>query len=186
MQARSLLSASAASLWIALTASPVLADFPSLGSRLLHKDGLELRFVKLVNEPLAGMNPLFQIRVICDRAFNLTGLYVTGRDTTAMAPVTIEYNDAVALNNIFGPGFGPPTSWEIAHTDTTAIASATSEGLELLSNMSIQPIGIANGGSFDILGTRAPNTRQTLLSIGAVVETDRDPDNVCRIVLVDF
>jgi hypothetical protein len=50
--------------------------------------------------------------------------------------------------------------------------------------------GIADGGSFDIFGARTsadlgPDSNDTI-SMGAVVETAQDPDNVCNIVIVDF
>lgn len=144
----------------------------------------EIRFISMVNEPLDGNSDNFQIRVLCSEAFNINSMYITTRDSSTS--VDISYNSVSLLNNVFGAGFAPPTSWRVAHTDFSTIAAASSGGHELLSNMNVASLGVGTGGSFDILGSRSPNTQQTMISVGAVVETVNTPENNCRIVLVDF
>lgn len=147
-------------------------------------DKLEIRFPSVVNYPLDGTTGGYQVRVFCDRAFQVTGVYSTVRDPEGSVDFT--YNSVLALNNIFDSSFTPPTSWAIEHNDFTVVAQPESAGYELLSQLEVdKPVGIADGGSFDILGTRDPNTGNTTITIGAVVETAQDPENECEIVIVD-
>lgn len=144
----------------------------------------ELRFVPISNFVLDGDNAGFQIRVICDDAFDMRSLIITARDATRS--VRVRYNGARILSNPFGSALTPPSGWTVAHSDYSVSVGSNSAGDELLSSMEIPSLGIPRNASFDIFGDRSPNTNVTTLTIGAAVETTIDPDNECRVVVVDF
>ena len=143
----------------------------------------ERRFVKNVGFVLDGNNSQFQMRVSCDAAFRVESFIITARDATAAVDVT--YTRASILANPFGPDLTPPSGWNVGHTDYPTTVGANSNGHELLSNMGIPQLGVVDA-TFDIFGTRNPNTGATTLTIGATVETSADPANTCRITVVDF
>ncbi len=144
----------------------------------------QLRFVKLENHVLDGNSAAFQIRFICSESFNVRSVYITARDPSTT--VGFNYTGVSLLSNPFGPALTPPTHWQVGHTDFNTTVSASSVGYELLSNMSVPSLGVGAGGTFDISGSRSPNTQVSTMTIGAVVETTNKPENSCRIVVVDF
>lgn len=143
-----------------------------------------IRFVKLANFVLAGGNSQFQIRLLCDSSFGVKSFLVTARDVSQN--VDINFFRARLLSNPFGGDITPPTGWSVGHADFPIVAGASSAGHELLSNMGVPLLGIPDGASFDIFGSRSPNTGVTTLTIGATVETDANTENSCKIVVVDF
>jgi hypothetical protein len=154
------------------------------------EDKPDIRFVKLVNFGLVGSDEFFQIRIFCSQAFQVNGVYVTVRDPDGT--IDIQYFDVLGLSDIFGEGFTPPFSWAIRHVDFDPEGGGSSTaGYELLSQLQVEkPVGIADGGSFDIFGARTSadlgSDSNDTISVGAVVETAQDPDNVCNVVIVDF
>ena len=144
----------------------------------------DLRFVELTNFVLDGDRAQFQIRLLCDEAFVVKSMYTTVRDETE--PVDFRFSRAVLLNDVFDGAVAPPTSWRVAHEDLEIEIGDNSGGVELLSNMDIPALGVGDNGSFDIIGSRNPNTRASTMSIGAVVKTNNIAANECRIVVVDF
>lgn len=145
----------------------------------------DIRSFTVVNSPLDGANPTFQIRVICPQPFLVSGLYATIRDPENS--IDIRYTTVFALSNIFGPDFAPPFRWSVAHVPfDPAPGAASTRGYELLSQLGVEkPVGIASGGSFDILGSRSGQNGNETVSVAAVVETDSEDDNSCRVVIVD-
>jgi hypothetical protein len=165
------------------------AKVDDLSGKLDDVEGLlntrpELRFVKLPNFVLAGTNAVFQIRLLCDASFSVKSFIVTARDATQS--VNIDFYHAMILSNPFGPDLSPPSGWNVGHTDFPIDAGASSQGHELLSNMGVTQLGLPVDASFDIFGSRTPNTGLTTLTIGATIETEADIDNTCQIVVVDF
>ena len=154
----------------------------SVTSRLAVAD---IRSFTTVNFLLDGANPSFQIRVICSEAFEVSGVYATVRDPNNS--IDIKYTRVVALSNIFGPEFEPPTSWRIGYVPfDPAPGGASTRGYELLSQLEVEkPVGIATGGSFDILGSRSGQNGDETISVAAVVETAPEAENICKIVIVD-
>ena len=147
-------------------------------------DKPQIRFISLANVVLDGTAPDFQIRVFCEKSFNLKTVYATVRDATTSVDVTF---DGVRLQGpVFGTDVAPPTAWFVAHQDLTVEVGTESFGYELLSNMEIPALGVGAGGSFDILGTRSPNTGATVMTIGAVVESSGAPDNSCEVIIRDL
>jgi hypothetical protein len=144
-----------------------------------------IRSFTVVNIPLDGADPAFQIRVICTKAFAVSSLYATVRDPDNS--IDLHYAPVLALSNIFGPDFVPPTSWQIAHVPfDPAPGAASTEGYELLSQLAVAtPVGIATGGSFDLFGSRAGHNGDETMSVAAVVETAPAAANPCQIVIVD-
>ena len=134
---------------------------------------------------LDGNTQRFQIRVFCPDAFDLSSLYVTVRDADSSSQV--RFFQSTALNGIMGVGYAPPYGWNIDHVDFGPYSvSRRSTGNELLSQMAIEkPVGIAQGGSFDILGTRINGNGNETISIAAVVDTDEASASACKIVVVD-
>jgi hypothetical protein len=143
----------------------------------------EFRFVKLANEVLDGTSPAFQIRLICDETFNVNSFLITARDPGTA--VNVDFNRVMIFSNPFGDDLAPPSGWSVGHQDFAIAIGASSSGNELLSNMNVPALGIAQGATFDVIGSRSPNTQATVFTIGAAVETTRDPENECRIVVVD-
>jgi len=165
------------------------AKVDDLNGKLGDVEGLlntrpELRFVKLPNFVLVGSSAGFQIRLVCDASFSVKSFIVTARDATQ--DVDINFYRVRILNNPFAPDLSPPSGWSVGHTDFPIVAQESSAGHELLSNMGVTQLGLPVGASFDIFGSRWPNTGITTLTIGATVETEADTDNMCQISVVDF
>ena len=142
----------------------------------------DIRFIKLVDFDISGGTDPFQIRVFCNEAFQVKSVFATVRG----GRLDIAYNDVVALGNIFGETFAPPFGWSIRHTDFDPPSGAPStRGYELLSQLQVEkPVGIAVGGSLDILGVAAGEGER--IWVGAVLNTAQDSANICQIVIVDF
>jgi hypothetical protein len=150
----------------------------------------DIRTVRLVNFGLVGSDEFFQMRIFCSEAFQVNGVYATLRDPDGT--LDVEYFDVFSLGGIFGDDFTPPLSWAVQHVDFDPEAGDSSTaGYELLSQLQVEkPVGVAHGGSLDIFGFRTsadlgPDSNDTI-SVGAVMETAQDPENVCSIVIVDF
>ncbi len=147
-----------------------------------HASADELRFVEKPNFVLDGNTPSFQVRLICKEPFEVQSYIVTPRDPSSR--VRVKFYKAMQLANPFSGGLTPPYGWNIAHQDFSLFALRASNGAELLSNMNIPQLAMA-GTSFDLFGTRSPNTHQTTLTLGAVVKTKEKPGNKCGFTVID-
>ena len=142
----------------------------------------ERRFVQNTSIVLDGSNPQFQLIMTCDEPYRVESFIITARD--AGGSVDINFFRASVLSTPFGTDLTPPFGWEIGHTDYSITIGAASAGHEMLSNMGIPQLGLVDT-TFNIFGTRSPNTQATTLIVGATVETSADPANECTIGVFD-